>query len=600
MKVVVLGGVAAGTKAAAKLKREDPSAEVVIYTKGKDISYAGCGLPYYVGGVIEDREELIVNTPEKYMSLTGTQVYTGCEAVAVDAAAHQVTFADGKQVGYDKLIVAVGAAPIVPPVAGVELDGVFTMRTPDDAIAIRAYVETHNCRRAVVVGGGFIGLEAAENLMAKGMGVTVVDMAPQLMPNIFDADMAGYVRRQLQNKGMRVLTGTALAGIRGEERVTGVVTASGVLSADVVVLSIGVRPATAFLQDSGLVMERGCIVTDEKQRTNLPDVYAVGDCAMVKNRMTGRLQWSAMGSTANIAGRCLALNLGGTEAEYLGCLGTGVVKLGEDLNAARTGLTEVQAREAGYDVETVTCVTDDKAHYYPDASTFTTKLIADKVSHKLLGLQVVGGGAVDKMADVAAMGITFNAKVEDFLTVDFAYAPPFSTAIHPMAAACGVMVNKLAGKLVSFTPAEYANGAAEGYTVVDVHPAPTLAGFPWADVAKPEEVAANTARRRRSSSSVPRVSVATSCRISCVLWAIPRSACWKAALPSTLFAAAHLPAVSSTLRRSSGSRVWAACRTSASGMCSMSASSPVTVRSPPMSIGRWQRLPSVSAAARWL
>ena len=497
MKVVVLGGVAAGTKAAAKLKREDPSAEVVIYTKGKDISYAGCGLPYYVGGVIEDREELIVNTPEKYMSLTGTQVYTGCEAVAVDAAAHQVTFADGQQVGYDKPIVAVGAAPIVPPVAGVELDGVFTMRTPDDAIAIRAYVEKHNCRRAVVVGGGFIGLEAAENLMAKGMGVTVVDMAPQLMPNIFDADMAGYVRRQLQNKGMRVLTGTALAGIRGEERVTGVVTASGVLSADVVVLSIGVRPATAFLQDSGLVMERGCIVTDEKQRTNLPDVYAVGDCAMVKNRMTGRLQWSAMGSTANIAGRCLALNLGGTEAAYLGCLGTGVVKLGEDLNAARTGLTEVQAREAGYDVETVTCVTDDKAHYYPDASTFTTKLIADKVSHKLLGLQGVGGGAVDKMADVAAMGITFNAKVEDFLTVDFAYAPPFSTAIHPMAAACGVMVNKLAGKLVSFTPAEYANGAAEGYTVVDVHPAPTLAGFPWADVAKPEEVAAKYGKEEK-------------------------------------------------------------------------------------------------------
>ena len=497
MKVVVLGGVAAGTKAAAKLKREDPSAEVVIYTKGKDISYAGCGLPYYVGGVIEDREELIVNTPEKYMSLTGTQVYTGCEAVSVDAAAHQVTFADGQQVGYDKLIVAVGAAPIVPPVAGVELDGVFTMRTPDDAIAIRAYVETHNCRRAVVVGGGFIGLEAAENLMAKGMGVTVVDMAPQLMPNIFDADMAGYVRRQLQNKGMRVLTGTALAGIRGEERVTGVVTASGVLSADVVVLSIGVRPATAFLQDSGLVMERGCIVTDEKQRTNLPDVYAVGDCAMVKNRMTGRLQWSAMGSTANIAGRCLALNLGGTEAAYLGCLGTGVVKLGEDLNAARTGLTEVQAREAGYEVETVTCVTDDKAHYYPDASTFTTKLIADKVSHKLLGLQVVGGGAVDKMADVAAMGITFNAKVEDFLTVAFGYAPPFSTAIHPMAAACGVMVNKLAGKLVSFTPAEYANGAAEGYTVVDVHPAPTLAGFPWADVAKPEEVAAKYGKEEK-------------------------------------------------------------------------------------------------------
>ena len=490
MKVVVLGGVAAGTKAAAKLKRENPAAEVVIYTKSRDISYAGCGLPYYVSGVIEDRAELIVNTPEKYMSLTGTVVHTGHEAVAVDPAAHTVTVrgAAEEQVAYDKLIVAVGATPVVPPVEGIALPGVFTMRTPDDAIALREYVEQHNCRRAVVVGGGFIGLEAAENLMAKGLSVTVMDMAPQLMPNIFDVDMADYVRRQLQGKGMRILTGTALAGISGEEAVTGVRTATGVLSADVVVLSIGVRPATAFLNGIGLEMERGCIVTDEKQQTNLPDIYAVGDCAMVKNRLSGSRQWSAMGSTANIAGRCLALNLGGTETVYPGCMGTGVVKLHDGLNAARTGLTEEQALAAGYDVVTATCITDNKAHYYPDASTFTTKLIADKTSHKLLGLQVVGGSGVDKMADIAVSAMAFGAKVEDLITMDFAYAPPFSTAIHPIAAACGVMLNKLTGRMVSFTPAEYAAGKAAGYTVVDVHPAPTLAGFPWADLGKPEEM----------------------------------------------------------------------------------------------------------------
>ena len=488
MKVIIIGGVAAGTKAAAKLKREQPDAQVIIYTKGRDISYAGCGLPYYVGGAIPTREDLIVNTPAKYTGLTGAEVVTAQEAVALDAAAKTVTLrstATGAEQAesYDKLILAVGAEPFVPPVPGTSLPGVFTMRTPDDAIAARSWAEQNDCRRAVVVGGGFIGLEVAENLMARGLSVTVVDMAAQLMPNIFDPEIAAYVKRRLQSKGLQVRTGTALKGITGSDRATGIDTDSGPIPADLVVLAIGVRPATGFLRDSGLEMFKGTILVDEKQQTNLPDIYAVGDCAMVHNALTGKPQWSAMGSTANITGRCLARNLSGHAAAYGGCLGTGVVRLLDDLNAGRTGLTEAQAKDAGYDPVTVFCVTDDKAHYYPGADSFYTKLIADRATHRLLGIQVLGAGAVDKMVDIAVTGIAMGAKLEDFDTLDFAYAPPFSTAIHPFAQACYILENKLSGAFETFTPAEYAAGAADDYQVIDVQPAPAIPGARWVNLA---------------------------------------------------------------------------------------------------------------------
>ena len=484
MQVVVIGGVAAGTKAAAKLMRQDPSVKVVIYTKSKDISYAGCGLPYYVGGSIASQEELIVNTPAKYTGLTRVEVKTEMEAVAMDAAAKTVTFANGEVVAYDKLIIATGATPFVPNVTGTNLPGVFTMRTPDDAIGLRAYLDENKCRSAVVVGGGFIGLEIAENLLARGMKVTVVDMASQVMPGLFDAEVADYIRRHLQAKGIRVITGAALEEVLGSDKAVGVRTSVGTFEGDAVVLAIGVRPATAWLADSGIEMSKGAIVVDKYQCTSMKDVYAVGDCAQVFNRLTGCGQWSAMGSTANITGRLLAKNLTGTDAPYGGCLGTGVVKLTSELNVGRTGLTEAQAKEAGYDCVTVTCVTDDKAHYYSDASTFLTKLIADKASHELLGIQVLGAGAVDKMVDIAVTGIAMGAKVEDFDTLDFAYAPPFSTAIHPFVQACYILENKINGTYESMTPAEYLATKAKGYKVIDVSPAPSIPGAKWVDLAQ--------------------------------------------------------------------------------------------------------------------
>ena len=487
MKVLIIGGVAAGTKAAAKLKRMDRGMQVTLITKDQDISYAGCGLPYYVGGLIDTREELIVNTPAKFAGLTGVEVLTGREAVKLDSTAKTVTarnHATGEEehYTYDACILATGASPIVPPLPGMDLEGVFKLRTPDDAIGLRDYVKSTQARRAVVVGGGFIGLEAAENLQAQGLTVTVVDLASQIMPNIFDPEMAEYVKRHLQSKGIRVLTGNPLEAILGSGRVDAVKTGMGTLSADVVVLSIGIKPNTAFLADSGIELFKGTVVVDEHLRTNLPDVYAAGDCALVKNRLTGAPQWSAMGSSANYEGRTLAQLLGGAEVRYPGALGTGVVKL-PGLNAGRTGLTEAAARAAGYDVETALCVVDDKAHYYPGAGSFIVKLLADRPTHKLLGIQVLGPGAVDKMVDIAVTGLSMGAKLEDFSNLDYAYAPPFSTAIHPFVQAAYILLNKLSGALESFTPAQYAAGEAKDYTVLDVGLQPSIQGAVRIDLA---------------------------------------------------------------------------------------------------------------------
>ncbi len=491
MKYVILGGVAAGTKAAAKLKRLDRQAQVIIFTKSQDISYAGCGLPYYIGGDIPTREGLIVNSPAKYAGLTGAQVQTGCEAVGVDSGKKQVSVrrADGSifTETYDKLIIATGAVPFVPPVEGVTLHGAFCVRTPDDAVQIREYAEKNNCRKAVVCGAGFIGLEVAENLAAMQMEVTVIDAASQIMPNAFDADMAGYAKRRLKASGMRVLTSVSLTGINGNEHVESVSTDGGILAADLVILAIGVRPATAFLNDSGIEMFKGTIIVDKDMRTNIPDIYAAGDCAMVKNAITEKPQWSAMGSTANLAARAMAKKLYDAGDGYGGCLGTGVVRLLPTLNGGRTGLTQEQAEAAGYDAVSVVCVLDDKAHYYPDASSFIVKLTADAKSRRILGIQVLGAGAVDKMVDIAVTGIYQNMKLDDFDTMDFAYAPPFSTAIHPFVTACYILENKLDGVLDSMTPAAYASGAAKDYTVLDVQPAPAIPNARWIELSKVTE-----------------------------------------------------------------------------------------------------------------
>lgn len=485
MKVLVLGGVAAGTKVAAKLMREDRGNEVVVLNKGENISYAGCGLPYYVGHVIEDREQLIVNTPEKYSKLTGVTVLTETEAIKVDPEAKQVTAKNVKTGeeqthAYDKLVISVGASPIKPPIEGCDLENVFFVRTPEDAIKIRDVVDAGNIKRAVVVGAGYIGLEIAENLKLQGVRPFVLDMAEHALPG-FDPEMAEYVEGKLQESGIPVVTGVAVTGIEGDGKVEKVITSKKAYKADLVVLSAGIRPNTAFLDGTGLEMFKGTILTNEKGETNLSDIYAAGDCAMVHNALTGKAAWSPMGSTANISGRLIAQNMMGAELGYRGVLGTAVCKL-PGLNVGRTGLTEAQAEAEGFHPVSVITVVDDKAHYFPGAGTFIIKMIADKDSLRLLGLQAIGAGAVDKVVDIAVTGIMLKGTLTDLADMDLAYAPPFSTAIHPFEHTLNVLMNKINGKFETFTPAEYAAGAAEGYKVVDACLAPSIEGAPYVEL----------------------------------------------------------------------------------------------------------------------
>lgn len=486
MKVLVLGGVAAGTKIAAKLMREDRSNEVTVLNKGKNISYAGCGLPYYVGHVIENREELIVNTPQKYEKLTGVKVLTEVEATKVDPQGKKVTAVDlktqeTKEYAYDKLVIAVGASPVKPPIEGCDLENVFFMRTPEDAIRLRELIDGGSIKKAVVVGAGYIGLEIAENLKELGVRPFVLDMAPQILAPGFDPEMAAYAEGKLSENGIPVVTGVSVTAIEGNGKVEKVITSKKAYKADLVVLSAGIRPNTAFLNDTGLEMFKGTIVTNEYGETNLPDIYAAGDCAMVHNAITGKPTWSPMGSTANIAGRIIAQNIMGAKIAYRGVLGTAVCRL-PGVNVGRAGLTEVQAKEEGFDPVSVVTIVDDKAHYYPGSGLFAIKMIADKGTQRLIGIQVIGSGEVDKVVDIAVTGIMLKGTIEDLSDLDFAYAPPFSTAIHPFAHTLNVLKNKLSGAFETFTPAEYADGAAEGYRLIDASIQPTTEGAPYVDL----------------------------------------------------------------------------------------------------------------------
>lgn len=488
MKVLIIGGVAAGTKVAAKLKREDRSSEVTILTNSKDISYAGCGLPYYVGEVIKDKSALIVNTPESFSRLTGAEVLTEMEATAVDREAKTVkarSLQDGqeKEFSYDKLVIATGASPIHPNLPGMDLKNIFYMRTPEDAFALRDAIKEIPAKRAVVVGGGFIGLEVAENLAAEGIRVSVIDMAQHTLPG-FDPEIAEYVENRLADEGIMVFPETKLEGVEGDGKVEKVLTSRRAMKADLAVMSIGIRPNTAFLEGSGIELNPNrTVAVNQQMQTNDPDIYAVGDCAGVTNRITGKTVWSPMGSSANIEGRRTAKKMAGENRPYPGVLGTGVCKL-PGMNVGRTGLSETQAREAGFHPVSAVCVVDDKAHYYPGADSFVIKMTADAETGKFLGIQVVGPGAVDKIVDIAVTALTLKADLSQLEDMDLAYAPPFSTAIHPFSQALNILENKMSGEMDSFGPQEYLDGAADGYRVIDCGMAPAIEGAQYLDVAE--------------------------------------------------------------------------------------------------------------------
>lgn len=487
MDILVIGGVAAGTKTAAKLKRENRDYNVTIITNGKDISYAGCGLPYYVGGVIENKESLIVNTPENFEKLTQVKVITNTQALKINrdektVSTKNIITNEEKEFSYDKLVIATGASPIKPKLDGIDLEGIYYVRTPEDAINLRSVIEKEDIKRAVVVGGGFIGLEIAENLFENNIKTTVIDANENIPPG-FDKEVSSYIQEKLIDEGIMVLTDEKVTSIIGEKRVSKVKTDKRAIKADLVVMSVGIRPNSKIAKDCGLSLEKNkTISVNYDMQTDDEDIFAVGDCACVKNIITKENTWSPMGSSANKEGRCVARTIAGKESRFKGVLGTSIVKI-LDISAARTGLTEKDAINLGHNVESVIVPLDDKAHYYPDAGLLFIKLIADKNTEQILGAQVFGKGSVDKQIDTIATAIHFKAKVSDLQDLDLAYAPPFSTAISPVGHVANVLLNKIYEDVNIIKFEDFIENQ-DSYKVVDVNKSHTLEDAMYVDLTK--------------------------------------------------------------------------------------------------------------------
>ena len=490
MDILVIGGVAAGTKTAAKLKRENRDYNVTIITNGKDISYAGCGLPYYVGGVIENKESLIVNTPENFEKLTQVKVITNTQALKINrdektVSTKNIITNEEKEFSYDKLVIATGASPIKPKLDGIDLEGIYYVRTPEDAINLRSVIEKEDIKRAVVVGGGFIGLEIAENLFENNIKTTVIDANENIPPG-FDKEVSSYIQEKLIDEGIMVLTDEKVTSIIGEKRVSKVKTDKRAIKADLVVMSVGIRPNSKIAKDCGLSLEKNkTISVNYDMQTDDEDIFAVGDCACVKNIITKENTWSPMGSSANKEGRCVARTIAGKESRFKGVLGTSIVKI-LDISAARTGLTEKDAINLGHNVESVIVPLDDKAHYYPDAGLLFIKLIADKNTEQILGAQVFGKGSVDKQIDTIATAIHFKAKVSDLQDLDLAYAPPFSTAISPVGHVANVLLNKIYEDVNIIKFEDFIENQ-DSYKVVDVNKSHTLEDAMYVDLTKIDE-----------------------------------------------------------------------------------------------------------------
>jgi len=478
-RVVVVGSVAAGTSVGAKARRNDESIEVVIYEKDRDISYSGCGIPYYVGTEVADLDELRPRDTAWFATRYGIDIRTGHEVLAVDHATRTLTvrdLADGAEFTdrYDTLVLATGASSIVPPVAGVDAAGVFTVRNLRDAEAIRTWAETRTPRRAVVVGSGFIGLEMTEQLTRRGVAVTLVERLPQVMPAL-DADMGFRVAETLTRNGVALRLASSVtaveAGDDGAARAVRLDTGEA-LPADLVILAVGVSPNVDLARQVGADLgPTGAIAVDHSMRTTVADVYAVGDAAESYSLITGAPLWRPLGSTANKMGRIAGDVITGGTLTHRGILGTGILRV-FDLDVAHTGLTETQARAQGYDVAVLHNIKPDRPTYLGGRE-ITIKAVADRATGRLLGAQATGPQGVDKRIDVLATAITFGARAEDLFHLDLAYAPPFATTKEPVHYTGMALDNAITGAAPLITPAELDArlAAGEQVQIVDVRSA---------------------------------------------------------------------------------------------------------------------------------
>lgn len=452
MKHVIIGGVAGGATAAARIRRNSEKDEIILIEKGDYISYANCGLPYYIGGAIADRDKLFVQTPEAFGRRFNIDVRVASEAIAIDRAAKTVKIAnrDGSSYdeSYDRLLLAPGASPVVPPLPGIDSEGIFTLRNVNDTDAIKGYMATHAVKRAVIIGAGFIGIEMAENLHEAGIEVSVVEMAPQVMAPI-DYSMAAIVHGHLIDKGVRLYLNTAVASFKRTDTEIAVVFSDGRKAlADMVILSIGVRPNTSLAVDSNLEIgsTRG-IKVNEYLRTSDENIYAVGDAIEFPHPVTGQPWLNYLAGAANRQARIVADNMVfGDKIPYEGAIGTSVAKV-FDLTVAATGYAAKRLKQSGIDYRTATIHPFSHAGYYPGATPMTIKIVFAPDDGRLLGAQIVGYDGVDKRIDEFSQVIKHNGTVYDLIRLEQAYAPPYSSAKDPVAVAGYVAGNILSGKM---------------------------------------------------------------------------------------------------------------------------------------------------------
>lgn len=493
MKTVIVGGVAGGASAAARLRRLDENAEIVIFERSGYISYANCGLPYYIGGIITDKEELTLQSPQSFKSRFNIDVRVNHEVVKINPDIKTVTVKNLKNgecfdESYDKLILSPGAKAAVPPLDGVDSGKIFTLRTVEDTFKIKNYLNFEKPQTAVVIGAGFIGLEAAENLAETGIKVTLIEFADHVLAP-FDYDMACQLHGLIKRREIDLLLNTAVTAFKEENEKISVFTDKGrKICADMVIMSVGVTPDTAIAKDAGLKLGvKGSIIVNKRMETSCKDIYAVGDAVEVEHYITGKKALVSLAGPANKQGRIAADNICNIKSEYKGSQGSSVLKLFE-MTAASTGINETTAKALGLDCESVVLSPASHASYYPGGKIMTMKVVFDKQTDSILGAQIVGYDGVDKRIDVIAAAIRGKIKASALSELELAYAPPYSSAKDPVNMAGFMIENILTGKVKQFsyndlnsvqsdenaflldarTPSEYAGGCAEGFVNIPV------------------------------------------------------------------------------------------------------------------------------------
>jgi len=456
--LIIIGGVAAGTKAASKARREDPDLKISLYTEEKYISYSACGLPYYISGTIQNEKKLLVRTSEDFKEKEHIDIYLQHRVTRIipekkAVMVKNLDMSEEFEKEYTCLLVATGSSPIMPPLAGINLKNIFKLKSIEDGIKIKQSVKS--AKRAVIVGAGYIGLEMAEAFHELGIKTTIIERTSHIL-STFDPDMTDQIRTYLEEeKDLKIITDDSVTGFIGDNKgnLIEIQTQNGQnIKADLAVIAVGVKPNTQIAREAGIKLGKsGAILVNERMQTNYPNIYAAGDCVETINRITNEQTWVPLGSTANKQGRVAAINITGGYAEFKGILGSMVVKI-FDYTASKTGLNEKEAKNFGFNYEIAIVSHRDRSGYMPEAKGIILKVMADRKTGNFLGIQAIGKGDADKRVNVIATAITANMTVEKFIQTDLTYAPPYSSAIDPLLIATQILESKFKKGIGSISP----------------------------------------------------------------------------------------------------------------------------------------------------